>query len=103
MTVRAPLIWGVIPIGLSNPCVRITRVTEDQFQLRSCSVGSVPVVKDFIGRLGLDEFLARALAPAGVPRIEPARSIGHSSGTWSGVGGPCTASGIGRGRSTLMR
>lgn len=49
---------------------------ESAFQLRACSVGSVPVINHFIGRLGLDDILARALVPAGVPRIEPARSIG---------------------------
>jgi transposase len=51
-------------------------MAEDAFQLGTCSVGSVPVINHYIGRLGLDEILARALAPAGAPRIEPARSIG---------------------------
>jgi len=51
-------------------------MADDPFRLQECSVGSVPIINHFIGRLGLDDVLARALAPAGVPRIEPARSIG---------------------------
>jgi len=51
-------------------------VVEEPFQLQACSVGPLPLINHFIARLGIDGMLARALEPAGVPRIEPARSIG---------------------------
>ena len=33
------------------------------------------MINHFIKRLNIDDILSRGLAPAGVPRIEPARSI----------------------------
>lgn len=51
-------------------------MVEEPLRLQACSVGSIPVINHFIGRLGIDDILAHALAPAGNPRIEPARSIG---------------------------